>query len=427
MATIVSCPNCREQVTLPLEPYTVLICPHCQAEFSMQPTLRRDEGLGAQPGIGPLRHERLQEARQTFAPRRAAAPLPGLESLEVQPLRQPYKQPRPRGGFFSMMGHLIGLLGGGALGLVAGYYLLNWFGGPQFNVLEIPLPGIPHTQSAQQTAPDVRLQPAAGPRDKAAPLSPKREAPAATSTANSPRAGGPQLMAPLVRQASASEPPSEASNTSSRVLEAAAALPPPAVSLEDLTAALASAREALACRECKSCGFVTRTASGRSAPRLPCPACRGRGTSGITSDVYDKLCRLASAVTHVDAKSDSVAAVQGEVRALFSKATDRSDQQASIGRQAAQRIADGKRTSDGVLLAGTITEKSLQGRYHLTRIVLLGQPAPVAVLSSKPIPFQPGERVAVAGCIVQHPADEIEDYRGENSPLVWGGLPLRVE
>ena len=110
-------------------------------------------------------------------------------------MRQPYRQPRPRGGFFSLMGHLIGLLGGGALGLVAGYYLLNWFGGPQFNVLEIPLPGIPNTQSAQQTAPDVRLQPAAGPRDKAAPLSPKREGPAATSTANSPRAGGPQQEA----------------------------------------------------------------------------------------------------------------------------------------------------------------------------------------------------------------------------------------
>ncbi len=43
--------------------------------------------------------------------------------------------------------HLVGLVVSGFLGLAIGYYLLNYFGGPRFNFLKIPLPGVPHTQN----------------------------------------------------------------------------------------------------------------------------------------------------------------------------------------------------------------------------------------------------------------------------------------
>ncbi len=42
--------------------------------------------------------------------------------------------------------HLLGIIGSGFLGLAIGYYVLNYVGGPRFNFLNIPLPGIPHTQ-----------------------------------------------------------------------------------------------------------------------------------------------------------------------------------------------------------------------------------------------------------------------------------------
>lgn len=42
--------------------------------------------------------------------------------------------------------HLLGIIGSGFLGLALGYYVLNYVGGPRFNFLNIPLPGIPHTQ-----------------------------------------------------------------------------------------------------------------------------------------------------------------------------------------------------------------------------------------------------------------------------------------
>ncbi len=44
--------------------------------------------------------------------------------------------------------HLLGIIGSGFLGLAIGYYLLNYLGGPRFNFLNIPLPGIPHTQQS---------------------------------------------------------------------------------------------------------------------------------------------------------------------------------------------------------------------------------------------------------------------------------------
>jgi hypothetical protein len=202
-------------------------------------------------------------------------------------------------------------------------------------------------------------------------------------------------------------------------------LPRPTFTAEDLSVVLTPARDAVGCPTCKSTGFVIRTVSGRTTPRLPCTACRGRGSGNITPEVFTRLCQLAEVITHVDSGQEAAAA-QREVREVFLKACDRPEKQASIGRQASERMGDLKRRGDGLLLTGTVTEKGLQGRYHVTRVVLLGQPVSVFILSSQAIPFQGGERVAVAGCIVRQPASELEDYRGDNIPVVWGGLPLRL-
>lgn len=46
----------------------------------------------------------------------------------------------------SAAGHFLGVLAGGVAGLALGYYLLNLLGGPQFDWLKVPLPGVPHTE-----------------------------------------------------------------------------------------------------------------------------------------------------------------------------------------------------------------------------------------------------------------------------------------
>ena len=39
MSTVISCPNCHGDVSLPPDATPVLICPLCQAEFTLQPVL----------------------------------------------------------------------------------------------------------------------------------------------------------------------------------------------------------------------------------------------------------------------------------------------------------------------------------------------------------------------------------------------------
>src|SRR5262245_19165887 len=119
MPTIVSCPKCRDHVTLPPEPYSGLICPHCQVEFSMQPTVRQ-----AMPGAySSLRQELAREAREGLgAPQRPSSEV-SLAEVGDQVIALPRRRPASALGVAC---HVMGLLGGGALGLVAGYCLLTY-------------------------------------------------------------------------------------------------------------------------------------------------------------------------------------------------------------------------------------------------------------------------------------------------------------
>jgi hypothetical protein len=58
-----------------------------------------------------------------------------------------------------LLSHLVGVVGGGMMGLVIAYYLLNWIGGPQYNFLELNLPGLAREsadveESGPTTSPD---------------------------------------------------------------------------------------------------------------------------------------------------------------------------------------------------------------------------------------------------------------------------------
>jgi hypothetical protein len=200
----------------------------------------------------------------------------------------------------------------------------------------------------------------------------------------------------------------------------------PERSLEALSHAAAAARDALACPTCKSTGFVTRLAGGRETAQR-CPVCRGAGGTGITAEVYVKLCHLAETATHADPGNDDVREIQQGLVSLFRKAADRPEKQDAIGRHAAQRMNVPAGEACGILLVGTIERKEPLGPYHATRLVLLGEPVPVVVVSETPVPFAPGERALVAGSVIRDPTTELRGYPGPRGPVVWGGMPLRLE
>jgi hypothetical protein len=50
----------------------------------------------------------------------------------------------------------------------------------------------------------------------------------------------------------------------------------------------------------------------------------------------------------------------------------------------------------------------------------------VTVASVGRSPFQPRDRVLIAGSIIDDPAANLAGYEGSLPQVVWGGLPLRL-
>jgi hypothetical protein len=359
------------------------------------------------------------------------------------------------------------LLSGGALGLVVGYCLLTYWGGAHFNVLELPLPWLRITaqspldepgNSSQGTAarPSGAVAPTAGaakPQSQASPRldmavpqaagGPRLTAASHAGPVPSPGAGSVAQLSGAERAVGDGASHNEqgvtvartAVNASLRVESHRACTAQettPKYSSEDLTQAARAARDATACPTCKSTGLVSRSVSGRESSQR-CPVCRGLGGAGITAEVYGKLCHLAEVATHADGNDPDVLKAQQELASVFRKAADRPEKQAAIGRHAAQRMTTAQQMAaasseaKGILLVGTIDRKEQLGAYHGTRLILLGEPAPVMILSGTAVPFAPGQRMIIAGSIVVDPAVELADYPGPRGPAVWGGMPLKLE
>jgi hypothetical protein len=311
---------------------------------------------------------------------------------------------------------MIGIVGGGFLGLAIGYWLLNYFGGPRYDFLQIPLPGVSHTQHVAE-APQPEIPPAkAEPASVVeSPVSP----PQTTTTIETP------------------SPPAQLSSIPAPPVRSPQAFP--TFTSDELGQALAKTNGAIGCEACQSTGFVKRVVvigatevggrriENKAEKRVPCEACHGKPSGKITAEVYRQLCHLAQVITFVEIAPDDPHLFhrkEAVEQVLLKAAADR-DRQAAVGRLAGYWLG-GKRDSDGVLLAGTIQETGQSGKYHWARVVLFGLPETAVVVSPGRGPFLPQDRVLIAGSIVQNPRERLPGYEGSEPQVVWGGLPIKL-
>ena len=215
-------------------------------------------------------------------------------------------------------GQLIGVIGGGLMGLAIGYYLLNYLGGPSFNWLHIPLPGIPHTQGdgAKEKAADgsssVEQQPA--------------PEPSASTPAQPPFAGAPSMPAEPA-------PPSEP----------VAQYPPDYVGprrldlydADDLAEALVRANT------------LAGGAGAGAAASGPPPA--------LTADTYQQWCDVAEVIALLspDAPEKSVSPRRDALRRLAVRISTQSNVR-EIAKLCPGLLANPPRPEAGVLLVGYV-------------------------------------------------------------------------
>lgn len=401
-------------------------------------------------------------------------------------------QPRPRGGgLTALVAQFVGVVVGGAMGLAIGYYILLWFAGAQADVLDMrsKLPswllppireqcsGNSEPESAEQ---NLAAQPSTDTPDDELGSAQNHDLVAAERAAmaddDAPPAANPSSLHSeptegedhSIVRASFNGPlddPSDERGSAYLVAERPGEAPfaeqllpvddqapimlgprdPTMHSFDDLQAALERATSALRCPHCAAeraaasaedvgqdaaDSFRGEAASAAARRLAHCAFCRGSGIGNLTTAVFEQLCQLAESVTYasIGGHEDEAESLREEVEELL-RSIGRSRLKSDIvGRLAAGRLDDRRRASNGVLLAGTVSEVGWQGDLFAIRLVLAGVARPVMVLGrDAPQPaLEPRDRVLICGSIVDSPCDTVAGYLGDLPQVVWGGLALKI-
>lgn len=146
MASLASCPHCRQAITLPVDviPDQRFLCPHCQAEFAVQDAVSARSNVPSPSDSGePNPGRRLQVEFVSDAAAR-------LQALPSASLRRRSRQT-------NWLNQWIGIVGGGVMGLSIGYCILLRLRGRDADFLQIAdrLPvwatGLPRPADAIET------------------------------------------------------------------------------------------------------------------------------------------------------------------------------------------------------------------------------------------------------------------------------------
>lgn len=400
-----------------------------ESEQTETPSFRADDGdLSRSEGrpYGLPRSERQSEADDEALGDVAVDTGAASRSVEFdRPALRVAAQPRRKASGWGMLGQVIGMAAGGAVGLAIGYWILLWIN-PQADFLKLrgKLPTW-MTPGGRRQAPPWQSSSAAGPSTHGAgrSLADLLNEPESGSATDEAGESDDAVQTAEFSQAdqidSADDPQAEAPAPDGPT-------PQPPIGPRDFTphtaaelqAALDAAARAVRCPYCE----------GR---QRRCEHCRGTGVGNITVSVYERLCQLAEIATFAQFDEADTAA-RDEFRTaaqdlLLLVGADR-DRGEVIGRLAAHRLDDGQRSSNGVILAGTVAQTGYQGDVYTVRIVLsgIGRTVTVASRDSPEPAFGPRDHILILGSIVDSPSDNLAGYEGDLPQVVWGGVPFKL-
>ncbi len=183
----------------------------------------------------------------------------------------------------------------------------------------------------------------------------------------------------------------------------------PSLSLADLSAALQSAAQA------------TAKMNAAQAANNEAEIKRAR------KDFYLSLYGLgyALALVHDDAAAQQVGALRKSIEQMtLAMAADPKRLDALRG-NAARWMAFSKRTTEGIVLAGTVADVEHVGKLYYVKLELGPSSETTIVCSHDPKLAPHGEAIAL-GTIVEHPEQQLAGYEGLDTPVVWSGLTLEL-
>ena len=402
MAILTACPHCNQSIQVAerfSNPIEQMKCPGCSKSFALHEAL--DKKAESLPEAMPMNESAAPpdapapESGPSLAPAEGVHPgslafaslTPDGDDGSDRQVSRDAQRRRRQGP--SVLGQMIGVVGGGVLGLTAGYWCLNYFGGERFNFLELELPLIAHTQKKDDPEPADGLEPPEV-SPGSTPIDPVDVA------VRDPDTGPNTTVNP-----STVTDPNE--NT----------LPPPPAIPADFVGVLSP---------------ITYTSDYLGVVLKDAYDTSNRGTRPINTELYAKLCTLAEVATHVD-RENSNSTILNRLSAVkdLARAIGRDPNQVVVVSQLAeQRLNSSARDNAGVVVAGKVA-----GVERLEKLVALevspaGGGESIIVLSTTQAGMTPGKTVVILGTVVDDAPKQVYGYDGSQKQVVWSGIPVVV-
>jgi hypothetical protein len=144
--------------------------------------------------------------------------------------------------------------------------------------------------------------------------------------------------------------------------------------------------------------------------------------------LFDTLYQLAWKATFLDSSDPQQQSPRVAIERLLTAMGKDPNRVDLAGNAAASWLSVDDRSTNGVLLAGTVTSISPQGLFHATRLELAGKKKPTVTILSPfdpsrhgDRPFRIDDRLLLLGAIITDPALGVIGYEGTESTIVWCG------
>ena len=149
--------------------------------------------------------------------------------------------------------------------------------------------------------------------------------------------------------------------------------------------------------------------------------------------LYQTFCEIGQVATFIDLTDPDIGRLMQATEATLVRISKSTDQLRLVGRAAQTWINYPSRVTNGIAIAGEVTEIKPVGRLFQSTVTLYGRPDESIRLMSLRNPstdvrqnYKLGDQIVAFGSIVDQPEIEFVGYEGANVPVVWRGLYLVV-
>ena len=345
------------------------------------------------------------------------------------------------------------LIGTAGLFLMAiAYYGLNFFGGSEFDLLGIPLPGCPHTyeKRAEVVVIDPQAAEAATKEQLKRDLAKLQSKPTPSQRIKTSLTESRIALRPIQNEESNANASSGQTGTGStkganQTQTASVFVDPdlfiphlkvdqprdeyhlakgeiglisyPLFDVRELESTLNSTHEEFGCPQCQSTGYLLSP----DGEKIECDFCNGEPANMLTTMCYRYFCQLGQVATLFNDNSPRATEAKRQVKEILKKVIPSEREYTELAQLTLTRMEKPFHPYEGIILTGLVrVVKPSNGLYGAV-IGLPDSNQRITVISDKPFDFEAGDRIVLLGAVILDPAKNISGFDANKPWVIWYG------